>query len=73
MKDLYIGRWFRCQMGFGKVMSKFDSWHHPEHLKGNYKCVIFGETTLVTWFHLKEIKSLKFLDCPKYYDIMIWK
>ncbi len=71
MKKAYIGQWFRCHAGLGKVLFKFDSWHHPERLKGNYQCVIFGETTLVTDMDPKEIKSLKFLDCPGYYNVII--
>jgi len=71
MRDIYIGQWFRCQMGLGKIISKFDLWHHPEYLKGTYKCVIFGKITHITWFHRKEVKLFKFLNCPEYYNIMI--
>ena len=62
MKDPYIGQWFECQSGLGKVILNAGTY---------YKCIIFGEMILITWRSSKETKLLKFLNCPEYYDLMV--
>lgn len=70
MEKTYIGQWFKYGITFGKVVSELDS----PSITGEpiYHCAIFGEIySYYIGIDLKEVKLLKFLDCPEYYDIII--
>jgi len=62
MEDPYVGRWFRYGMGLGKLIARHETY---------YKCIIFAGMVMLTWRSLEEVKSLRFLNCPEYYNLML--